>query len=58
MNIKEIYDNAWDIGIVVLEGIKLTPTLLAKQKEAIASAKAAIARIGERNKGPKSRRTG
>ena len=52
VGIKELSDNAWDIGSVsgVLQGIALTPTLLPNQKEAIASALKAINGIGERNR--------
>jgi hypothetical protein len=52
MNLKELTDNAYDIGMVsgVLQGIELTPTLLPNQKEAIADARKAIERIEQRNK--------
>lgn len=52
MDIQQLFYNAWDIGTVsgVLQGIELTPTLLPNQKEAIASARKAIERIGERNR--------
>lgn len=52
MTIQELSENSWDIGTVsgVLQGLELTTTLLTNQKEAIALARQAIERIGERNK--------
>lgn len=49
--LTELFSNAWDIGLVcgVLQGIELTPTLLPKQKDAIADALKAMKRIEERN---------
>ena len=49
--VRELSDNAWDIGIVsgVLQGIALTSTLLPNQREAITDARKAIKRIEERN---------
>ncbi len=51
MTIKDVSDNAYDIGMVegVLHGIELTATLLPNQKEAIVAALKAIYRIGERH---------
>lgn len=52
MTLQELYENAWDIGEVsgVLQGIELVATLLPNQKNAIANARQAMQRIGERNK--------